>query len=172
MPSCLRLSSKHYKFISVAHAKVMAQGTAAGISTAIFVFTDRDSSGKSRAAASSGACWEIRGKEGDEEKYLHQNLCESRSCTALALGQLGCPWIGSRFASPPPPKLSQTAIRTHAIHTATESKENCFKDWGVFHLILLPGCPLKHVRILKRLLKMSQTTSMRIICIFYPPNRT
>ncbi len=112
--------------------------------------------------------FEIRGKEGDEEKHRHQNLRESLSCTALAQCQLGCPWIGSRFASPPP-KLSQTAIRTHAIHAATESKEWGFKEWGVVHLI--PGCPLKHVRILKRLLKMSLTTSMRIICIFYPQNR-
>lgn len=58
---------------------------------------------------------ETRGKEG-EEKHRQQNHFESRSCAALALSQLGCPWIGSCYASPPP-KLSQTAIRAHTPST-------------------------------------------------------
>lgn len=105
----------------------MAQGTAAGTSTAIFVFTDLAAENRAQQRHRALAEFEIRGKEGDEEKHRYQNLRESRSCTALAQCQLGCPWIGSSFASPPP-KLSQTAIRTHAIHAATESKEDCFKE--------------------------------------------
>lgn len=53
-------------------------------------------------------------QRGDEGRRRQPNRFKHPCCTALAVRQGGRPWIGSFYASPPP-KVSQTPIRTHEL---------------------------------------------------------
>lgn len=119
-----------------------------------------------------------RGKlrqRGDEGRRRLPNRFEHRCCTALAVRQGGRPWIGSSHASPPP-KVSQTPIRTHEL--SRQRPTVCY--WAlrnedkrrVFHFIPPQELLTKHLISFKLIFKMPNIFGIWIICGFHASNRT